>query len=110
VDDQLGFDEDEDEFGLPSVASSRRTAKRAGKTAMVPRDVKSQPKKDTPRLSGIGSPGKLGPDVSDIAELRGGPTYPSTSKPAGKILRPQYKEILRGTLTALLGINWMADT
>lgn len=33
---------------------------------------------------------------ADIAEERGPPTYPSAKKSEGKILRPQYKEILCG--------------
>lgn len=38
----------------------------------------------------------------DIAEERGIPTYPTTTKkPEGKILRPQYKEILRDPANAL---------
>lgn len=37
---------------------------------------------------------------SDIAMERGPPTYPSAKKSEGKILRPQYKEILRGELHA----------
>lgn len=37
---------------------------------------------------------------SDIAEERGPPSYPSAKKSEGKILRPQYKDILRGTYSA----------
>lgn len=37
---------------------------------------------------------------ADIAEERGAtPTYPVPKKSEGKILRPQYKDILRGQTT-----------
>ena len=35
---------------------------------------------------------------SDIAEERGVSLYPSTKKNEGKILRPQYKDILKGKI------------
>ena len=35
-------------------------------------------------------------DSSDIAEERGPPNYPAAKQSEGKILRPQYKDILRG--------------
>jgi hypothetical protein len=37
---------------------------------------------------------------SDIAEERGPLVYPTSKAPEGKILRPQYKEILRGSATS----------
>jgi len=40
-------------------------------------------------------------DNGDIAEERGLPAYPSAKKPQGKILRPQYKEILRDPANSL---------
>jgi hypothetical protein len=87
---------DEDEFGLPSITSSRRAARRAGDPGL---DLSDQDK----RANYIGI-SLLRPDTSnrpranssDIAEEREVPTYPSARKTEGKILRPQYKEILRG--------------
>lgn len=38
---------------------------------------------------------------ADIAIERPAPTYPMPKKSEGKILRPQYKEILRGLYPAL---------
>lgn len=88
--------DDEDEFGLPSVASSRRAARRAGGRSL---DFKGN-LSDYGRSSNSSLPvrgGREGRNSSDIAEERGGPAYP-TNKPEGKILRPQYKEILRGMI------------
>lgn len=39
---------------------------------------------------------RLRANSSDIAEERGVFTYPNTKKGEGKILRPQYKDILKG--------------
>lgn len=93
--DEIVYDDDEDEFGLPSISSMRRK----GKTKDRP---KSQKQNDdaSPKYGGNLS---LGYDLtmrpransSDIAEERNVRLYPS-NKSEGKILRPQYKEILRG--------------
>ena len=81
-------DADEDEFGLPSLMTARRKAKR------IPNDKSFDPggalKVSSP------SAGRRRANSSDIAEERGPPTYPTAQKSEGKILRPQYKEILRG--------------
>lgn len=47
---------------------------------------------------GLGS-GRFRANSADIAEERGTPMYPTARKGEGKILRPQYKEILRGKST-----------
>lgn len=87
---------DEDEFGLPTLSTTRRKAKR------IPNGKSHDP-------GGGGANGNLGTSLlqaaasgrgrsnsSDIAEERGPPSYPTAKKSEGKILRPQYKEILRG--------------
>lgn len=88
------FDDDEDEFGLPSIASMRRKDRR----------------KDQNKSKGYGSgSGKNAPtpapwraiDSGDIAEERGIPNYPTAKKSEGKILRPQYQEILRDPANSL---------
>ena len=81
-------DADEDEFGLPSLTSSRRKAKR------IPND-KSYDPGGTLKVT---SPpdGRRRANSSDIAEERGPPIYPTAKQSEGKILRPQYKDILRG--------------
>lgn len=95
-DDEIVYDDDEDEFGLPSLASMRR--KKA---------LSSKNKNLDSGYSARGSPSALGfglaamnrqrANSSDIAEERGTPMYPTARKTEGKILRPQYKDILRGT-------------
>ena len=99
-DDEIVYDDDEDEFGLPSLASMRRK-----KTPYM----KSK-KSDSEGLMG-GKPGSLGyglsannrqrANSSDIAEERGTPMYPTAHKGDGKILRPQYKDILQGLNNSL---------
>ena len=95
-DDEIVYDDDEDEFGLPSLASMRR------------KKVTSPSKTRNIDLGGVlgGNPTSLGyglaasnrqrANSSDIAEERGTPMYPTTRKGEGKILRPQYKDILQG--------------
>lgn len=91
---------DEDEFGLPSISSMRREAKKR-----IPVNKVNDPGGGV--SNGLnGSSSKLVPEQastrpransSDIAEERGPPSYPTAKKSEGKILRPQYKDILRGT-------------
>ncbi|KAK3174870.1 hypothetical protein OEA41_002116 [Lepraria neglecta] len=105
-DEQYYYNEnvDEDEFGLPSITSRRREAKNRippnktndpgggltrgsnGISAMLPSE----------QLSGRGIA-----DSSDIAEVRESLNYPSAKKNEGKILRPQYKDILRDPANSL---------
>lgn len=94
-DDEIFYDDDEDEFGLPSIASMRKKGKNTRRT--------QSSFTTTNTMSGNSS---LGADLdassrpransSDIAEERGVSLYPSTKKTEGKILRPQYKDILKG--------------
>lgn len=91
------IDDDEDEFGLPSIASMRRKGKR----------LPNQKSKDLgTSMSGNGSNtasalATWAMDNGDVAEERAIPTYPSAKKSEGKILRPQYKEILRDPANSL---------
>ena len=94
-DDEIVYDDDEDEFGLPSLASMRR--KKSGPLTF---------KSTNPGGSMGQNPSSLGfslaannrqrANSSDIAEERGAPMYPTARKGEGKILRPQYKDILQG--------------
>jgi TBC1 domain family member 2 len=98
-DDEIVYDDDEDEFGLPSLASMRRKK--------TPSSSKTKNIDPGGALGGI--PGSLGfglsssnrqrANSSDIAEERGTPMYPTARKGEGKILRPQYKDILQGLQT-----------
>ncbi|KAI9756013.1 MAG: Nucleolar protein 58 [Chaenotheca gracillima] len=107
--DDYGFenDDDEDEFGLPSMTATRRKSKRppimkgndpggGGRgTGLGPRST---------FMSSIGFGGTSGrprANSSDIAEERGPPSYPTARASEGKILRPQYKDILRDPANSL---------
>lgn len=98
-DDEIVFDEDEDEFGLPSIASMRRKGKRQpNKKGKDPGGVTNDTRNGSAqsRVEGLWKV-----DTGDIAEERGVPTYPQPKKTEGKTLRPQYKELLRDPASAL---------
>ncbi|KAG8532554.1 uncharacterized protein KY384_002431 [Bacidia gigantensis] len=101
------FDEgvDEDEFGLPSISSMRRDVQKRSPAKHV-----HDPGGSSRSTTGSGSfygleptrpTGRLRSNSSDIALERGAPSYPSAKKTEGKILRPQYKEILRDPANSL---------
>ncbi|KAL9085772.1 MAG: hypothetical protein Q9159_004541 [Coniocarpon cinnabarinum] len=92
LEDDLAYDDEEDEFGLPSLANMRRkkSKRRQNGTSMdyaqpAPRADMSETYASAPRKVNSG----------DIAEERNLPSYPTTTPSTGKILRPQYKDILR---------------
>ena len=96
-DEMLGYDDDDgDDFGLPSLSSMKRRARRR----------ETQDKPDPNSLSpALGSStwndlpaSRRYSNSADIAVERPAPSYPMPKKSEGKILRPQYKEILRGAL------------
>lgn len=92
----IAYDDDEDEFGLPSITSMRKKQNRA--TAPVQLSTGNPGGELGDHLTlGVG-PGsnRQRANSSDIAEERGVSVYPTTKRAEGKILRPQYKEILRG--------------
>jgi hypothetical protein len=88
------FEDDEDEFGLPSIANMRRKGRRK-----QPANAKDSG--SSGMRSASGSSAWRGIDSGDIAEERGIPTYPTAKKVEGKILRPQYQEILRDPANSL---------
>ena len=98
---------DEDEFGLPSLSSMRTHAKKR-----IPNKMTNDPGGGFGNVSnGIDSmltPERLlqraRANSSDIAEERGAPTYPTAKQSEGKILRPQYKDILRGLSSLVLDV------
>lgn len=87
------LEDDEDEFGLPSIASMRRKGRRKEPT-------KGKDPGGT-RKNSVGSTAWRAIDSGDIAEERGIPNYPTAKKTEGKILRPQYQEILRDPANSL---------
>lgn len=94
------FEDDEDEFGLPSIANMRRKGRRKQPS---PQRNPTDPKDPSGTLSrtSTGSAAWRGMDSGDIAEERGIPSYPAANKSEGKILRPQYQDILRDPANSL---------
>lgn len=99
-DDEYAFDDDnEDEFGLPRITNVRKKGLRqiaskghdpggGGGGSLTTNGVLS--------IEGRMASTRIRANSSDIAEERGG-LYESTVKAVDeKILRPQYKDILRG--------------
>lgn len=95
---------DEDEFGLPSISSMRREAKKR-----IPNKKTNDPGGGSSKgINGMNlmltperQPGRARANSSDIAEERGAPVYPTAKQSEGKILRPQYKDILRGSSSSI---------
>ncbi|PHH61937.1 hypothetical protein CDD81_7742 [Ophiocordyceps australis] len=94
-DDLLGYDDDDDgdDFGLPSLSSMQRKSRRL---AAQNKSGHAAPLSPARRLS----------NSADIAAERPPLSYPMPKKSQGKILRPQYKEILRDPANALHLINY----
>ncbi|MCJ1249276.1 GTPase-activating protein [Trapelia coarctata] len=96
------LNEDEDEFGLPSIVHARRAARRAGGPSLeLSHDSRTMSRSEGSLLDTAGGGGRPRANSSDIAEERGVPSYALPKKSEGKILRPQYKEILRDPANAL---------
>lgn len=88
---------DEDEFGLPSISSMRRGVKRIPRSKMHdPGGGREWGRNEFSLINAESSTTRQMADSSDIAEERGPLEYPTAKKSEGKILRPQYKDILRG--------------
>ncbi|KAF3401643.1 GTPase-activating protein gyp1 [Penicillium rolfsii] len=103
-DDEIVYDDDEDEFGLPSLASMRR--KKAATSKSKNTDSRGAIGGNPTSLGfGLGAANRQRANSSDIAEERGTPMYPTARKHEGKILRPQYKDILQDPANALNLIN-----
>ncbi|KAL5048532.1 hypothetical protein BDW71DRAFT_177927 [Aspergillus fruticulosus] len=110
VGEDIVFDDDEDEFGLPSIASMRKKQSRKA-------DISQSPAFELPTFNSESRPSTLGVSLpnnrqransSDIAEERDIPLYPTARKGDGKILRPQYKDILKDPANALNLVNHVA--
>lgn len=95
----LGYDEDDgDDFGLPSLSNMKRRTKR------IANQNRTDAESLSPALEGsFGFPqARRHSNSADIAIERPSPTYPMPKKSEGKILRPQYKEILKGSFLIML--------
>lgn len=96
--DMLGYEDDDgDDFGLPSISNMQRRSRRA---AAAQSSISShiQP---TPLETALGFPHRRYSNSADIAIERPATTYPMPKKSEGKILRPQYKDILKDPANAL---------
>jgi hypothetical protein len=92
-DEMLGYDDDDgDDFGLPSLSNMKRRSKR-----MATQSKTTNAGTLSPVLDGaFGRAERRHSDSADIAVERPSLTYPMPKKSEGKILRPQYKDILQG--------------
>jgi TBC1 domain family member 2 len=96
------YDDDEDEFGLPSLASIRKkksTKARINRTKDPGAGTSATNGSSTINIASRTD--FMRSDSYDIAEERNPLAYPSTKKGDGKILRPQYKEILKDPANSL---------
>ncbi|PGH11214.1 hypothetical protein AJ80_07219 [Polytolypa hystricis UAMH7299] len=104
--DEIAYDDEEDEFGLPSVASmGKRAAARGPKYRINGKRPDGTNSNGSSRLMPNPTSSRLRANSSDIAEERGVLAYPSAKRGDGKILRPQYKDILNDPANALNLIN-----
>lgn len=95
--EDIVYDDDEDEFGLPSIASMRKKqTKNANKSQLQTSDSGNAARGNSTLGVNLAN-SRQRANSSDIAEERGVSMYPTTRKSEGKILRPQYKDILKGT-------------
>ncbi|GIJ98969.1 GTPase-activating protein [Aspergillus viridinutans] len=100
--EDIVYDDDEDEFGLPSIASMRKKqTKNAIKSQLKTSDLGSAVRANNSTLGVNLANSRQRANSSDIAEERGVSMYPTTRKSEGKILRPQYKDILKDPANAL---------
>ncbi|KAK3365796.1 RabGAP/TBC [Lasiosphaeria ovina] len=104
ADEMYGYDDDDgDDFGLPSLSNMKRRTKRI--------EAQNKPGAGSALSPDDGDDGFGGlrtrrySDSADIAIERPVSAYPLPKKNEGKILRPQYKEILRDPANALHLIN-----
>ncbi|KAI0479909.1 GTPase activating protein [Xylaria cf. heliscus] len=98
-DDEYAYEDDDgDDFGLPSLSNmKRRTRRIAAATQSASLASQTQPTSD----GSLGFPSRRYSNSADIAIERPTLGYPMPKKTEGKILRPQYKDILKDPANAL---------
>ncbi|KAK2777010.1 GTPase activating protein [Colletotrichum kahawae] len=98
-DDMMGYEDDDgDDFGLPSLSNMKRRTRKMAAQNRTDLNGSLSPMDDS---FGLGLHTRRYSNSADIAIERPAPTYPMPKKSEGKILRPQYKEILRDPANAL---------
>ncbi|KAI5306286.1 GTPase-activating protein [Ascosphaera pollenicola] len=117
-DDIAYDDDDEDEFGLPTIKTIQRKAAQrqrlsspfSSASSSLYGSARRTTTATTASTSAITkpplTPSRLRTNSADIAEERGLASYPSAARNNGKILRPQYKEILRDPANVLNLIDY----
>ncbi|PTB36809.1 hypothetical protein M441DRAFT_61534 [Trichoderma asperellum CBS 433.97] len=104
-DEMLGYEDDDgDDFGLPSLSNMKRRSKRIA--TQNKSDLNQEPSMYGNDSSFGGIRARRYSNSADISAERPAPTYPMPKKSEGKILRPQYKDILRDPANALHLINY----
>lgn len=99
ADEMYDYDDDDgDEFGLPSLSNMKRKSIRMAAQNNKDTGMDGLPPVDR-SLSGLHT--RRYSDSADIAIERPAPSYPVPKKSEGKILRPQYKDILEDPANAL---------
>lgn len=95
--DEFAYDDAEDEFGLPTLTKIRNSRKsRFSVAGPMGRRLGQGTTELSSLAPNVGDGIRRRANSSDIAEERGLLVYPAAKPSGGKILRPQYKEILKG--------------
>ncbi|KAI0024139.1 rab-GTPase-TBC domain-containing protein [Xylariomycetidae sp. FL0641] len=98
--DMFGYEDDDgDDFGLPSLSNMKRRTRRIAAAQGSENAALYQP--PAVESSSRGSHSRSYSDSADIAIERPSSAYPMPKKSEGKILRPQYKDILKDPANAL---------
>ena len=97
----LMYDDDEDEFGLPSLAIRKKKSTKARLGRIKDPGAGTSATNGSSTMNMASRTDFMRSDSYDIAEERNPLAYPSTKKGDGKILRPQYKEILKDPANSL---------
>lgn len=95
--------DDGDDFGLPSLSNMKRRTRRKEEQSRALND--HHPPPHSGGGGSISERERRFSDSGDIAIERPTASYPMPKKSEGKILRPQYKDILRDPANALHLIN-----
>ncbi|KXJ87667.1 GTPase-activating protein gyp1 [Microdochium bolleyi] len=102
-DDVYAYENDDgDDFGLPTLSNKKLRSRRQAQ-AQGPSSQQDTGQMPTSPISSLHA--RRYSNSADIAIERPAPSYPMPKKSEGKILRPQYKDILRDPANALHLIN-----
>lgn len=100
-DDGLIYDDEEDEFGLPSLASLHSKRPKKTRVSGLEHGTDLEKTSSAPNLLQTSEAHRERSSSFDIAEERNTLSYPSANRADGKILRPQYKEVLTDPANSL---------